>query len=72
MLTLLLSYPALPSKPIIKNFTLTIRSRETLAIVGTDGSGKSTLAQLLLRFYVAQRKWLGILHGFNLHLLSSW
>jgi ATP-binding cassette subfamily B protein len=38
----------------IKNFSLTIRSGEKIAIVGKTGSGKSTIAQLLLRMYDPQ------------------
>jgi len=35
----------------IGNFTLGIRSGETLALVGHSGAGKSTLVKLLLRYY---------------------
>jgi len=35
----------------LKNFNLTIRNGEKIAIVGRTGSGKSTIAQLLLRLY---------------------
>lgn len=38
-------------KTIIKNFNLTIKKGETIALVGHSGSGKSTLANLITRFY---------------------
>lgn len=38
-------------KTIIKDFNLTIKKGETVALVGHSGSGKSTLANLITRFY---------------------
>lgn len=38
----------------LKNFNLTVRPGEKVAIVGRTGSGKSTIAQLLLRMYDSQ------------------
>ena len=38
-------------KPVLRDFTLHIRPRETVAIVGATGVGKTTLINLLLRFY---------------------
>ncbi|MFX8289525.1 ATP-binding cassette domain-containing protein, partial [Acinetobacter baumannii] len=35
----------------IKGFTLTIKRREKILVLGKTGTGKTTLAQLLLRFY---------------------
>src|SRR6185503_5358906 len=35
----------------LKNFSLSIRKGEKIAIIGRTGSGKSTVAQLLLRMY---------------------
>lgn len=36
---------------ILKNINVTIKSGETLGIIGTIGSGKSTIANLLLKLY---------------------
>jgi ATP-binding cassette, subfamily B, bacterial MsbA len=38
-------------KPLLKNFSLTIKKGTSVAFVGESGSGKSTLANLLMRFY---------------------
>ncbi|MFI9509299.1 ABC transporter ATP-binding protein [Nocardia sp. NPDC052566] len=40
-----------PDRPVLREFDLTIRPGETVAIIGPAGSGKSTLSLLLPRFY---------------------
>lgn len=42
-------------KEIIKNLSLTIKSKNVVALVGPSGSGKTTLAQLLGRFWDIQK-----------------
>uniref|UniRef100_A0A8B9HHM1 Mitochondrial potassium channel ATP-binding subunit n=1 Tax=Astyanax mexicanus TaxID=7994 RepID=A0A8B9HHM1_ASTMX len=45
------SYPTRPGNQVLKNFSLTLPPRKTVAIVGESGGGKSTVAALLERFY---------------------
>ncbi|WP_410574204.1 ABC transporter ATP-binding protein [Amycolatopsis sp. cmx-4-61] len=40
-----------PGRPLIDDLSLTVRSGQTVAIVGPTGAGKTTLVNLLLRFY---------------------
>jgi ATP-binding cassette, subfamily B, bacterial len=44
-------YPSRPDTFALADYTLEIRSGETVAVVGPSGAGKSTSFQLLLRFY---------------------
>jgi ATP-binding cassette, subfamily B, bacterial len=43
-----------PNTPILKDFNLTIRQGETIALVGPTGAGKSTLVNLVCRFFEPQ------------------
>ncbi|KAG0613585.1 hypothetical protein M758_6G113700 [Ceratodon purpureus] len=45
------SYPARPDVMIFKNFNLSVRAGQTVAMVGQSGSGKSTIIGLIERFY---------------------
>lgn len=40
-----------PKEPILSNFNLTVKQKETVALVGETGSGKSTIINILCRFY---------------------
>lgn len=40
-----------PQKPVIHDFTASIRPGQKIAIVGPTGAGKTTLVKLLMRFY---------------------
>ncbi|HQR78085.1 MAG TPA: ABC transporter transmembrane domain-containing protein [Burkholderiaceae bacterium] len=45
------SYPSRPQHAVLTDFSLTIESGQTVALVGPSGAGKSTVFQLLQRFY---------------------
>lgn len=40
---------------VIENFSLRIKSKQTVAIIGSSGAGKTTLTKLLLRFFDIQK-----------------
>lgn len=45
------SYPDVPEKTIIKNFSASVKSGQKVAIVGPTGAGKTTMVNLLMRFF---------------------
>lgn len=45
------SFSYIPEKPLIKDFNLTVKQGQTVAIVGPTGCGKTTLINLIMRFY---------------------
>lgn len=45
------SYPSRPDQIVLRDFNLTLKPGQTVALVGSSGSGKSTVASLLERFY---------------------
>jgi ATP-binding cassette subfamily B protein len=48
-------YPTRPEASALDDFSLTVRARERLAVVGPSGAGKTTLFQLAERFYDPDR-----------------
>jgi ATP-binding cassette, subfamily B (MDR/TAP), member 1 len=44
-------YPSRPGNKVFRDLNLSVRSGETLAIVGPSGQGKSSLIQLIEQFY---------------------
>ena len=47
------SYKKNSKEPVLKDINISIRSGETIGIIGGTGSGKSTLVDLIARFYDA-------------------
>ncbi len=48
-------YPTRPDTAALEDFSLLVRPRERLAVVGPSGAGKTTLFQLAERFYDPQK-----------------
>lgn len=48
------NYPSRPDVKILDDFSLSVKSGQTIALVGSSGCGKSTTVQLLQRFYDPQ------------------
>ncbi len=46
-----LRFSYVPEKPLIENFTLSVKPGQRVAIVGPTGCGKTTFINLLMRFY---------------------
>ncbi|MCZ6698301.1 MAG: ABC transporter ATP-binding protein [Planctomycetota bacterium] len=45
------SFEYRPDRPVLTDFSLTVRSGETVALVGPSGAGKTTVTNLVARFY---------------------
>lgn len=43
-----------PGRPLIRDFSIQIKSGQRIAIVGPTGAGKTTIINLLMRFYTPQ------------------
>ena len=46
-----LSFSYVPEKPLIRNFDLSVKPGQRIAIVGPTGCGKTTFINLIMRFY---------------------
>jgi ATP-binding cassette, subfamily B, bacterial len=49
------TFEYVPDRPVLDDFSLSIRAGQTVALVGGSGSGKSTIIQLIMRLYDPQR-----------------
>lgn len=46
-----IDFSYVPEKPVLRDFNLSVKSGQKIAIVGATGSGKTTVVNLLTRFY---------------------
>jgi ATP-binding cassette subfamily B protein len=62
-------------KPVLADFTLTVKPGETIALVGPTGGGKTTIVNLLCRFYEPKRGMIRIAgrdyRQYTLHAIQS-
>ena len=63
------TYPSRPGVPVLEGFNISIKSGQTLALVGPSGSGKSTIISLMERFYDPTAGCI-LLDGVDLHDLN--
>lgn len=63
------TYPR-QTAPVFKNFSLTLKPGEHVALVGENGAGKSTLIKLLLRFYKPDSGRI-LVNGRDLNLITT-
>lgn len=68
-------YPTRKEQWVLKGISFTIKSHETVGLVGQSGSGKSTITQLIYRFYDPQFGQIFIdgvdIKQYNLHSLRA-
>ena len=46
-----INFSYVEGEPVLKNFTLSVKPGQKIALVGATGSGKTTVVNLLMRFY---------------------
>ncbi len=46
-----INFSYVEDQPVLKNFTLSVKPGQKIALVGATGSGKTTVVNLLMRFY---------------------